>query len=140
MRSLLWPILVIISPLADAQTSNVQAVANFKFGLPTGCSVPAGQPISACPLTKIQAFAATAPIADTATMAPTAELAPTATTWGFTTTVPNGATIYGRFKACADACSAFSAQAQKSVQITVPGVPTGVEVSVSVTFTTAPTP
>jgi len=129
-------LLALFSMAAYAQSADVQAVANFKFILPVKCAFPVGAAIAQCPITKVQAFAATSPIADNSTMAPTKELGPTETSWTLTTTVPNGSTIYGRFKACAGACSAFSAQAQKSVLITVPDVPTGVEVTVTVTFTT----
>lgn len=140
MRSLLWPILVIIAPFAEAQTSDVQAKADFTFALPTACAVPAGAPISQCPLTAIQAFVSTSPIADNSTMAPTAVLSATATSFSWTGTVANGSTVYGRFKAVSGAPSAFSAQASKAVLISVPGVPTGVSVVVTVTFNTGANP
>lgn len=117
---------------ANAQTQNISAEARLSWVLPT--TATDGTPLTgANALTKLQVFAATAPIADTSAAAPTAELSGTATTWTYTTTVPNGSTLYFRVKACnAAACGPFSNEANKLVKIVIPGAATGLTVTVTV--------
>lgn len=136
MRYLL-ALLALVSTCAYAQAATVTGKADYKWSNPT-TGQPGNVPLTGSDaLTKVQAWVKTAPIADTDTSAPTAELAATATTFTFTTTVPNGSTLYGRFKACtANACSAFSASVSKLVTVVVPDVPFGVSVTVTVTVTT----
>lgn len=132
--------LALFAGLAGAQTSPpVQASAALSWTLPTtGCvgSTCTSPLTGADALTKLQVFVAQSAIADTSTADPVAELAANAVSYAYTASVPNGATLYFRVKACnASGCSPFSAQVSKAVRIIVPNVPTGVAVTVTVTIT-----
>lgn len=134
LRAVLLPIvLFVLAPIVGAQ--QVPAEAAVSWVLPSAAAD--GSPLTGGQsLTKLQVWAATAPIPDNAGGSPTAELGASATQWKFTTTAPNGGTLYFRLKACnAGGCGAFSQQASKTVQVNVPGVPTGVQVTVTVTVT-----
>jgi hypothetical protein len=125
--------LCLMLPVAYGQAANVDAKATYTWTLPANDTNGAAL-TGALALTKMQAWVKTASIADTDASAPTAELAASATTFVFTTVVPNGSFLYGRFRACnAQACSALSAQAAKGITISIPGVPTGINVVVTVT-------
>lgn len=85
-------------------------------------------------LTSVQVFLSTATIADSSTAAPTATLTATASTTTQTVTAAPGQTIYARIKACnSGGCSVFSNQAAKIVPVSVPGVPTNVTITLTIT-------
>ena len=92
-----------------------------------------GSPLTgAQDITSYQVCVSTVSIAATTTAPPTATITGTATTTTQTITANPGATIYARVKACNSAgCSDFSAEANKVLPVTVPGVPTTVTVTVS---------
>jgi hypothetical protein len=130
----------VYAPPAFAQT--VPAAATYKWTLPTtGCT----QSVTPCDnkpltgadaLTGVEVYVSTSPIADNSTMAPTFTLAADTLTKSYTGSVPNGATVYARFKAVnANGKSAFSTQLSKVITVTtpppgpvIPGVPTNVTV------------
>lgn len=118
--------------------ANVPVSAVVSWTLPT--MTADGSPLTGGnALTAVQVFASSTAIADGSTVQPTATLAPTAATWTYTTTAPNGSTLYFRAKACnVGGCSPFSNQATKAVTVSVPGAPAGVAVTVSVVVNIAP--
>lgn len=79
----------------------------------------------------------TAPITDATTVTPIHVPVGTST-YTYKATVANGATLYFRLKACnaSDVCSVLSPETTKRILVLVPGVPTGVQVTVTVTVTT----
>ena len=140
MKSFAILFLALSAGLAGAQTSPpVQASAALSWTLPTtGCvGTVCTSPLTGTDvLTKLQVYASQAAITDASTAAPVAELPATATSYSYTASVPNGATLYFRVKACnAGGCSGYSSQASKAVRIVVPNVPAGVAVTVTVTLT-----
>lgn len=128
-------LLAFLAIVKDAGAQTVPGSVTFTWKLPT--QTVTGLPLTgADALTEVQAFIGTSPINTSATT-PTLVLSPTATTTTYTLTVTNGATIYGRFKACnktsagALKCSDMSAQASKVVQVdTTPDVPTDVTITI----------
>jgi hypothetical protein len=85
-------------------------------------------------LTSVQVFLSTSPIADSSTMAATVTLTPAASTTTQVFAASAGQTIYGRIKACnSGGCSDFSAQASRLVPVAVPGVPTSVTITLTIT-------
>lgn len=128
----LFLLLALMPGLAFAQ--NVSGVVSVSWTNPTtandGTALTGTQA-----LTKLQVFAASAPIADASTMTPTLELGPTATTGTVTMTVPNRSTLYLRVKACnAIGCGGFSNQTTKPVNVDQPpGVPTSVTFTITIT-------
>lgn len=85
-------------------------------------------------ITSVQVFFATASIADNSTMAPTATLTATATTSSQNITVAPGGSVFFRVKVCNSAgCSVFSDQAVKPIPVSVPGVPTSVTITLTIT-------
>lgn len=131
---------LLLGARADAQTTQqVQATASLSWtNATTGCiGNLCNQPLTgADALTKVQVFSSQSAIADTSTLTPVAELPPTATSYQYTATVPNGSTLYFRVKNCNAICGPFSNEVSKAVRIIVPGLPTGVQVTVTVTLTT----
>lgn len=124
---------------ANAQApANVPVTALLSWNLPTATT--AGEPLTGGnALTAVQVFASATAIADGSTVQPTATLAATATQWTYSTTEPNGSTLYFRVKACnVGGCSGFSPQATKAVRVNLPGAPDGVTVAVSVVITVQP--
>ena len=110
----------------------VPAQAAVTWTLPTVATD--GTPLTGSQaITKVQGFASIAPIPD-ATSAPTAEIDGAPTKWQYTTTAPNGSTLYFRVRACnIGGCAALSNQATKVIKVEVPGVATGVQVTILVT-------
>lgn len=131
-------LIFIISTAAAAQPANVPVTALVSWGLPP--TTTAGEPLTGGnALTEMRLYAASAAIADASTMQPTATLAASATTWTYSTSAPNGSTLYVRAKACnVGGCSAFSQQATKAVQVNAPGVPTGTMITMTVVVTVTP--
>lgn len=129
LQALLLPL---FGSLAFGQDAGVAAQANVTWKLPT--TAFDGTALTS-PVTKIQVWASTSSIPDNAPT-PTLEIPSAATSWKYTTTVPNGSTLYFRVKACnIGGCSDLSAQTSKAVTVLVPGVPTGIAVTVTVTVT-----
>lgn len=83
-----------------------------------------------------QLFVAQAAIPDSVSVAPTAKIAAGTNTFSYQATVANGATLFFRVRACntADVCSALSAEITKKVSVLIPSVPSGVNVTVTVTI------
>lgn len=122
-------------------TSNAQQVngsATLTWVLPTTSIEGLGLTATNA-LTEVQVFLSTSPIADTSTALPTVTLGAGVTNTIYTMSVANGSTIYARIKACnkpstTTQCSAFTTQVSKVVNAsTVPGVPTSVTISVTIT-------
>lgn len=128
---------LIFSGRAHAQTQPpVTASAQVTWTLPT--LTTDGKPLTgADALTKLQVFASPATIPDSTSATPTAELGPTATSYAYTTIVPNGTTLYFRLRACIQQCGALSNEASKLIRVAIPGVATGVSVTVTVTVNIA---
>lgn len=143
MRALLLALSIMACAPVSAQAADVTAKADFTWTIQAVGSLT-GQPPYTLPLTgadaltKIQAWVSANPIPDAPTTPPV-DLAPTATSYTYTTTVPNGSTLYGRFRQCtAKMCGILSPVVSKAVSVVVPGVPTGVAVTVTVTVSTTP--
>lgn len=120
--------------MANAQAAEtVAASANVSWTPPT--TNTDGSPLT--DLKEHKLYVDTSPITDATTVAPIRVPVGTAT-YTYKATVANGATLYFRLKACnaVDVCSVFTPEVQKRVLILVPGVPTGVQVTVTVTITT----
>ena len=132
MKHLLWLIAILATP-AFAQEPTVPATLNLTWNLPT--QTEDGTALTGpLALTKVQVFVATAPIANNSTMAPTVELAGGATGGTHTLSVPNGSTVFARVKAChAFGCSAFSNEDSKLVTVSLPGVPTNLQMQLQIT-------
>lgn len=135
--------LVLAALLSMAAVANAQTVPGtikMSWTLPTtGCTVGVtpcdNKPLTgADALTSVQVFVSTSPIADASTMAPTLTLGPGATTGTATISAVNGATLYGRIKACTAAkCGGFSAQVSQTVKLDIqPGVPTNVTIEIQI--------
>lgn len=90
-------------------------------------------------LTELRVYASTSAIPDNVAAQPVATLPGDATTYKYSTTAPNGATLYFRVRACnVGGCSALSAQASKQINVAVPSAPTGVAVTVTVIVAVQP--
>lgn len=131
-------LLILLSGLfvlvADAQAvETVAATANVSWTPPT--TNTDGSPLT--DLKEHKLYVDTVPITDATTGAPIRVPVGTST-YTYKASIPNGSTLYFRLKACnaADVCSVFTPEVQKRVLILVPGVPTGVQVTVTVTITT----
>jgi hypothetical protein len=134
---------LMLAGVTHAQTAPIDASANLHWVNATqGCvGTVCTYPLTgADALTKVQVFAAIAPISATTTATPTAELPPTATAFTYTVSVTNGSTLYFRVRDCSQVCGEFGDQVTKLVQVIVPGKPTGVTVTVSVTVSVVPQP
>lgn len=129
-------VLALFARHADAQTQpQVQAQAALSWTMPTTDTL--GNPLTgANALQRVWVFASTSPITEANLGAPAADLPGTATSYQYTATVPNGSTLHFRLKACNAQCSALSNQATKQVAVSIPNVPTGVSVTVTVTIVT----
>lgn len=122
---------------ADAQTAAVTAVSPVTFTPPTTDTL--GAPLTgASALIKSQLFVGTATIPDTAVTPTVDNISPSATSVTYTTTVPNGSTLFFRLRSCNAICSALSAQVSKPIAVSVPNAPTGVGVTVTVTVNVSP--
>lgn len=122
---------------ADAQTAPVQAVATVSFTPPTMDTL--GVPLTgANALVKHQLFVSSSAIPATATVPTIDNISPSATSIQWTGTVPNGSTQVFGLRSCNSQCSALSAQVSKLVTVSVPNVPTGVSVTVTVTVNVGP--
>ena len=84
-------------------------------------------------ITSYQVWVSTSSISSTTTTPATATITGTATTTTQTVTASPGATIFARVKACNSAgCSDMSAEASKTLPVTVPNPPTNVTVTIVV--------
>lgn len=128
---------IFMGSCAHAQSPpNVPVTAAVNWTLPTlatdGSALTGPQA-----LTKLQLFVAPATIPINVGGSPTVELPPAATSHAYSTTAPNGSTLFFRLRACnAGGCSALSNEATKTIQVAVPGVPTGVGVTVTIVIAT----
>lgn len=114
--------------LAEAQT--VTAEANIAWTLPTHDTL--GHPLSADnALKQVKLYVSTSPITDETTL-PAIDLPPVAQSFAYESAVPNGSTLYVRVRACNSLCSAMSEQVTKEIRVSVPGIPTGVTVTLQV--------
>ncbi len=129
-------LLGLLSVASQAQT--VPGKIQLTWTLPT--LTTDGLPLTgANALTEMRVYLSTSPIPDNSTMPATVVLGGAVTTTDYTMTVPNGASIYARVKACnrpsaATECSAFSGQVFKVVQAsTVPQIPTALGIEIVIT-------
>lgn len=119
-----------------APTVNVPAVMNVSWELPTlaadGTALTGEQA-----LTGLQLFVSTAPIADNTALAPSATFAPGITSSTYSGTLPAGATVYIRLRALNQTgAGKLSAEVSKVIELpplSVPGVPTNVQISITIT-------
>jgi hypothetical protein len=129
--------LALFAGIAGAQTPPpVPASAVLSWTLPTtaldGTVLTGPQALS-----EVQVFAATSAIPNASLTQPVAKLPGTATTYTYTTTAPNGSSLFFRVKACnVGGCSDFSNEAVKRITVSVPGAPSGVAVTVTVVVQT----
>lgn len=135
---------LLLAFLTVAEAQSVTGSANVRWVLPTaGCTLTV-TPCDNVPLTgtnaitAVELYVSTSPIPDASSMAPSATLANGATTTNYTTSVPNGSTMYLRLKIRnANGVSAFSTQATKVINVgAVPGPAT----NVTFTFEITPAP
>lgn len=121
-----------IAPVAEG-AETVAGSASVSWTPPT--TNTDGSPLT--DLKEHKLYIDTAPITDATTVTPIRVPVGTST-YTYKASIPNGSTLYFRLKACnaADVCSVFTPEVQKRVLILVPGVPTGVQVTVTVTITT----
>lgn len=139
MKYLLIPLLLLFGAPVLAQS--VSGVVNIAWTLPTtGCTAGVSpcnnKPLTgADALTGVKVYVSTAPISDTTILAPVATLGPGVTTTTYTTNVTNGSTIYVRVRATnASGDGPLSNQASQVVALPVlPGVPTSVTISITIT-------
>lgn len=128
--------IVLIAAIGAARAQSVEAQADLSWTLPTTDTL--GDPLTgASALTKVQVFASLSAIPDTGAT-PLVELAAGATAYDYQGEVPNGSTLYFRVAACNALCSALSPQATKEVRVSVPGVPTGVTITLKVNLQVQP--
>jgi hypothetical protein len=84
-------------------------------------------------ITSYQVWIATSSIASNTAAPPTATITGSATTTTQTVTASPGATIFARVKACnAAGCSDLSAEASKTLPLTVPNPPTNITVTIAI--------
>lgn len=116
---------------AQAQAQQVTAEASVSWTLPTTDTL--GDPLTGdSALQKVQVLVSTSSIPDSGAGATVIELTGTPATYEYSTQVPNGSTLYFRVAACNAICSVLSNQATKAIRVSVPGVPTGVTVTLRV--------
>lgn len=124
MRLLLLLALLFSVPVF-AQTASVETKFTITPG-PVTADAPAAK--------SYQVFASTSTFAADAVLAPVTTVLAPALTGSFTMQVPNGATIYVRANACGDGgCTVLSPLSTRTVKISLPSVPVGVQVTVTVT-------
>lgn len=125
-------ILSLLPAMLPAQTASVPATLNISWKLPTTATdgTALAGPLA---LTKLQVWVSQSPIQDATASAPSFELGPELTTTTYTTSAPNGSTLYVRMKACnIGGCSALSAQGSKAITVPAPGLPTDVQVQITI--------
>lgn len=127
-------VLVALFPLiSGAQTSPpVPASAVLSWTPPTlaenGSALTGAQAITANEI-----FASGSAIPDNIGSQPQGRVEGTVRNFTYTTTAPNNSTLYFRVRSCnLGGCSGLSAQIGKPIAVSVPGVPTGVAVTVTV--------
>lgn len=125
--------LMLLALFALAPVFAHAATATFAWVAPA--TATDGTPLTgAQALTSYQIWVSTSTIPTTTTTTPTATLTGTATTTTQTIAVSAGGTIYARVKACnSGGCSDFSNEASKVLPVSVPGVPTSVTITLSIT-------
>ena len=131
--------LALVASVAGAQDAPlVPASASVSWSHPT-VAVDGSALTGPQALIESLVYASAAPIPDDTTAEPVGRVAAPGRTFVHTATVPNGATLYFRVRACnAGGCSDLSAQAEKPVRVSVPGVPSGVTVTVTVVLQVSP--
>lgn len=128
--------IVLAGLVGHARAQSVEALADVSWTLPTTDTL--GDPLTgASALTKVQVFASTTAIPEIGAT-PIVELPAGAKTYAYQGEVPNGSTLYFRVAACNALCSALSPQATKEVRVSVPGVPTGVTITLRVNLQVQP--
>ena len=138
MRAVLL-VLALIASVAGAQDAPlVPASASVSWVHPTeardGSALVGPQAI-----TESLVYASTDPIPDDTAAEPVGRVAAPGRTFVHSVAAPNGSTLYFRVRSCnAGGCSDLSAQAEKPVRVSVPGVPSGVTVTVTVVLQVAP--
>jgi len=135
-RSALVGLLAMVAGVSHAQ--NVPAVAAITWTAPTmaadGSALGGAQA-----LTEYHLFASQSAILDTQAAAPMVKIPPGNTSYQYTATVPNGSRLFFRLRACnLGGCSPLSAEVSKIIEVSKPGEPGAVTVSISITVTVTP--
>jgi len=136
IRKLIFGALALLMTCA-AVAQTVPGAANYSWTLPTtGCTVGVttcdNKPLTgADALTGLEIFISTSAIPDAPSGNPTLTLGPGQTTTTYTTTVPNGSTIYMRMRAVNSTGKSILTNAVTKVVNAgvIPGVPTNVTVT-----------
>jgi hypothetical protein len=141
MKLFLKLLALLAAPVAFAQTVTGNAFYSWELPTTTSCNgvigfcVPA--PLTgANAITSVEGFVSTSPIPDSPSGPPTLVLTANATTATYTGQVPNGSTLYARFRAnTATAKGLLSAEVSKVIQVDTgpPGQITNVTVTFAIT-------
>jgi hypothetical protein len=143
MRRLLFIVALLaasaLAPVVHAQTVTGNASYSWELPTTTSCAGVVGVCVpvpltGANAITSVEGYISTSPIPDEPTTAPTLVLTANATTATYTGPVPNGSTLYARFRAnTATAKGLLSAEVSKVIQVDTG--PPGQITNVTVTFT-----